>query len=183
MPPGFGLQTFGLVVFVPRRPFRALVCLLFSCVLCSGFPPSNQFNVYVTKHDALDYWMGTRLLHSLMEAAWNNDKTARRICMGNGDTLQTTIAGGQMRGPIVTDTPWMSMLHSWNSGLGFMGDCEAPWNMRQYVTADACFILDIPEVSAQTEVKMYPNPAQTNRQITFESSGCYHFINRTIFIQ
>jgi hypothetical protein len=42
--------------------------------------------------------------------------------------------------------------------------------MRQYVTADACFILDIPEVSAQTEVKMYPNPAQTNRQITFESS-------------
>ena len=131
---------------------------------------SNQFNVYVTKHDALDYWMGTRLLHSLMEAAWNNDKTARRICMGNGDTLQTTIAGGQMRGPIVTDTPWMSMLHSWNSGLGFMGDCEAPWNMRQYVTADACFILDIPEVSAQTEVKMYPNPAQTNRQITFESS-------------
>ena len=105
-----------------------------------------------------------------MEAAWNNDTAARRICMGNGDPVQTTIAGGQMRGPIVTDTPWMSMLHSWNSGLGYMGDCEAPWNMRQYVTADACFILDIPEISAQNMVKMYPNPAKSHSEISFESS-------------
>ena len=53
---------------------------------------SSQFSVYVTKNDALDYWLGTILLHSLMEAAWNGDTAARRICMGNGDPTQTTIA-------------------------------------------------------------------------------------------
>ena len=130
---------------------------------------SSQFSVYVTKHDALDYWLGTRLLHSLMAAAWDNDPVARRICMGNGDTLQTTIAGGQMRGPIVTDQPWMTMLASWNSGQGYMNDCEAPWNMRQYVTADACFTLAVPEIAEVSSIALYPNPAKMGQRITLKT--------------
>jgi hypothetical protein len=132
---------------------------------------SSQFNVYVTKHDALDYWLGTRLLHSLMETAWNGDTAARRICMGNGDPVQTTIAGGAMRGPIVTDQPWMTMIASWNSGLGYMNPCEVSWNMRQYVTADACFTMDVPEISELHHLKVYPNPAKIGQQITLESSS------------
>ena len=131
---------------------------------------SSQFSVYITKHDALDYWLGTRLLHSLMAAAWDNDPMARRICMGNGDTLQTNIAGGQMRGPIVTDQPWMTMLASWNSGQGYMNDCEAPWNMRQYVTADACFTLAVPEIEELSSITLYPNPAKMGQLITLKTS-------------
>jgi hypothetical protein len=130
---------------------------------------SSQFYVYITKHDALDYWLGSRLLHSLMEAAWNNDPVARRICMGNGDTLQTKIAGGAMRGPIVTDQPWMTMIASWNSGQGYMNPCTVPWNMRQYVTADACFNLSVPEATDHPQLKVYPNPALIFRTITIES--------------
>lgn len=135
---------------------------------------SSQFSVYVTKHDALDYWMGTRLLHSLMAAAWNNDPVARRICMGDGDTLQTNIANCQMRGPIVTDQPWMTMLASWNSGQGFMNDCEAPWNMRQYVTADACFTLALPEITEAPNLNMYPNPAAPGQTITLNTNKPVH---------
>ena len=131
---------------------------------------SSQFSVYVTKNDALDYWLGTRLLHSLMEAAWNGDTAARRICMGNGDPTQTTIAGGAMRGPIVTDQPWMTMFASWNSGQGYMNSCTVPWNMRQYVTADACFNLSVPEIEEHPRLKIYPNPAVSNRPITLEST-------------
>ena len=130
---------------------------------------SNQFSIYITKHDALDYWLGSRLLHSLMEAAWNNDPVARRICMGNGDTLQTKIAGGAMRGPIVTDQPWMTMIASWNSGQGYMNPCTVPWNMRQYVTADACFNLSVPEANDHPQLKVYPNPARIFSTITIES--------------
>ena len=130
---------------------------------------SSQFYVYITKHDALDYWLGSRLLHALMEAAWNNDPMARRICMGNGDTLQTKIAGGAMRGPIVTDQPWMTMIASWNSGQGYMNPCTVPWNMRQYVTADACFNLSVPEADNHPQLKIYPNPARTFNRIIVES--------------
>jgi hypothetical protein len=104
-----------------------------------------------------------------MEAAWNNDPVARRICMGNGDTLQTKIAGGAMRGPIVTDQPWMTMIASWNSGQGYMNPCTVPWNMRQYVTADACFNLSVPEATDHPQLKVYPNPALIFSTITIES--------------
>ena len=132
-------------------------------------PDSLQFYVNVTKHDALDYWLGSRLLHALMGAAWDKDPLARRICMGDGDTLQTQIAGGALRGPIVTDKPWMTMIASWNSGQGYMNPCTVSWNMRQYVTADACFILSVPEADNHPQLKVYPNPARTFSRITIES--------------
>ncbi len=131
---------------------------------------SSQFYVYVTKHDALDYWLGSRLLHALMETAWNNDTAARRICMGNGDPTQTTIDGGAMRGPIVTDQPWMTMIASWNSGQGYMNPCEVSWNMRQYVTADACFTMDVPEVETLPHLQLFPNPATVGQTITLNST-------------
>ena len=140
---------------------------------------SSQFNVYITKHDALDYWLGSRLLHALMETAWNNNPIARRICMGNGDTLQTKIAGGAMRGPIVTDQPWMTMIASWNSGQGYMNPCTVPWNMRQYVTADACFNLSVPEIVEHSQLKIFPNPARVFDDIQLISD---HEISKVIVV-
>jgi len=130
---------------------------------------STQFTTFITKHDALDYWFGTRMLHAVMETAWNNDPLARRICLGNGDSLQTTYANGQLRGPIVTDTPWMTMFESWNSGGGYMNPCEVTWNMRQYVTANACLTLNLPEVDDYDDFTIYPNPSAVGQKITIDA--------------
>lgn len=131
---------------------------------------SNQFYTYITKHDALDYWYGTRLLHAAMETAWGTDPVARRICLGNGDSLQTIWAGGQLRSPIVTDTPWMTTFDSWNSGAGYMSPCEVTWNMRQYVTANACFTLDIPEIEEQNQIKLFPNPSEAGQTLEIKAT-------------
>jgi hypothetical protein len=64
----------------------------------------------------------------------------------------------------------MTMLASWNSGQGYMNACTVPWNMRQYVTADACFNLSVPEIDQHPRLKIYPNPAVSNRPITLEST-------------
>jgi hypothetical protein len=64
----------------------------------------------------------------------------------------------------------MTMIASWNSGMGYMNPCEVSWNMRQYVTADACFTMDVPEISELHHLKVYPNPAKIGQQITLESS-------------
>ena len=130
---------------------------------------SAQFYTYLTKHDALDYWFGTRLLHALMETAWGADPIARRICLGDNDSIQMNWANGQLRSPIVSDTPWMTMFHSWNNGNGYSSPCTVQWNMRQYVTADACFTLDIPEITKQSSIKLYPNPVVHNEEIILES--------------
>ena len=148
---------------------------------------SSQFVVYISKYDALDYWYGSRLLHSLMEAAWTGDPAARQICMGNGDSTQTTIANGAIRGPIVTDSPWMNMFASWNSNQGYMYSCQVSWNMRQYVTADACFTLSLPESEKTPGLKVFPNPAKVRSSINIESDkGIEHIqvisaAGRTLF--
>jgi hypothetical protein len=64
----------------------------------------------------------------------------------------------------------MTMLASWNSGQGYMNDCEAPWNMRQYVTADACFTLSVPEISELSTITLYPNPALAGQLITLKTN-------------
>lgn len=97
------------------------------------------------------------------------DPIARRICLGDNDSIQMNWANGQLRSPIVSDTPWMTMFHSWNNGNGYSSPCTVQWNMRQYVTADACFTLDIPEITKQSSIKLYPNPVVHNEEIILES--------------
>ena len=60
--------------------------------------------------------------------------------------------------------------------------------MRQYVTADACFTLDIPEINAVASVTLFPNPAIRNQVITVESKKdiqsleIFNLLGRTISI-
>ena len=44
--------------------------------------------------------MGSILLHSLMEAAWNNDTAPRRIYIGNGDPVKRTSIIEMHRGQV-----------------------------------------------------------------------------------
>ncbi len=149
---------------------------------------SSQFTAFITKHDALDYWFGTRMLHAAMETAWGNDPIARRICLGNGDSLQTLWANGQLRSPVVSDHPWMTSFESWNSGAGYMNPCEVSWNMRQYVTANACFTLDIPEIQEQESIKLFPNPCRIGQNIEIQSNKeisaveVFNLLGRTVLI-
>ena len=41
--------------------------------------------------------------------------------------------------------------------------------MRQYVTADACFTLNLPEVDDYDDFTVYPNPAAIGQMITISS--------------
>ena len=63
----------------------------------------------------------------------------------------------------------MNMFESWNSGAGYMNPCEVTWNMRQYVTADACFTLNLPEVDDYDDFTIYPNPAAVGQKITISA--------------
>ena len=42
--------------------------------------------------------------------------------------------------------------------------------MRQYVTADACFTLDVPEVETLPHLHLFPNPATVGQTITLNST-------------
>jgi hypothetical protein len=41
--------------------------------------------------------------------------------------------------------------------------------MRQYVTADACFTLNLPEVDDYDDFTIYPNPAAVGQKITISA--------------
>ncbi len=121
---------------------------------------SAQFVAYITKNDGLDQWGYLRPLHALCAAAWNGDAMAKSIAVGDGDSLQTTWAQGQLKGPLVSDTPDHTTFYSWNTGQGYMSDCHVTWNMRQYVNPNACLDLSEPEWDAlpKFEAAVYPNP-------------------------
>jgi len=50
-----------------------------------------------------------------------------------------------------------------------MNPCEVTWNMRQYVTADACFTLNLPEVDDYDDFTIYPNPAAVGQKISINA--------------
>lgn len=41
--------------------------------------------------------------------------------------------------------------------------------MRQYVTADACFTLAVPEIEELSRITLYPNPAKMGQLITLKT--------------
>jgi len=43
--------------------------------------------------------------------------------------------------------------------------------MRQYVTADACFTLNLPEVDDYDDFTIYPNPAAVGQKITISADA------------
>jgi hypothetical protein len=67
-----------------------------------------------------------------------------------------------------------------------MNPCEVSWNMRQYVTANACFTLDIPEIEEQEMIKLFPNPSRIGQNIEIQSSKeistveVFNLLGRTI---
>ena len=42
--------------------------------------------------------------------------------------------------------------------------------MRQYVTADACFTLAVPEIEELASITLYPNPAKMRQRITLKTN-------------
>lgn len=130
---------------------------------------SLNFFTYMTKYDALDYWAFFRPLMALCATAWEGDTAARRICMGNGEAIQVQMAQGQLKDLLVTDDPKPEMHWVWNNGT-YANPCTVAWNMRQYVTADACFLLSIPEEDTWDYRPMaFPNPASARQWITLNA--------------
>jgi hypothetical protein len=82
----------------------------------------------------------------------------------------------------------MTSFESWNSGAGYMNPCEVSWNMRQYVTANACFTLDIPEIEEQESIKLFPNPCRIGQNIEIQSNKeisaveVFNLLGRTVLI-
>ncbi|MDO7653033.1 MAG: T9SS type A sorting domain-containing protein [Schleiferiaceae bacterium] len=64
----------------------------------------------------------------------------------------------------------MNMFASWNSNQGYMYSCQVSWNMRQYVTADACFTLSLPESEQIPGLRIFPNPARIRTSINIETN-------------
>ena len=60
--------------------------------------------------------------------------------------------------------------------------------MRQYVTANACFTLDIPEIEEQESIKLFPNHCRIGQNIEIQSNKeisaveVFNLLGRTVLI-
>lgn len=127
----------------------------------NGYVYSAEHNVpsCLTDFNAFDYYGIYRILDALMDYSWNQNTSAKLVCLGNGDPAQVTMPAG-FKPMLQTDQPTVDRPEG-----SFQFPCDTVFNLRQsycYGTAG------VPEKN-KTTLSVVPNPFRSG--FTLEGSA------------
>lgn len=102
--------------------------------------------------DALDYYAYYRLFDAMCDYVFNGSMAGKDVALGNGSTNQVSMPGG-MHNLIQSDAPNFA-----NPQNTYLYPCSSSENPRQDHCDEA---FSVTETSTNTQITMFPNPANT----------------------
>lgn len=119
----------------------------------NGYVYNAEHNVpsCLTDFNAFDYYGIYRILDALMDYSWNQNTSAKLVCLGNGDPVQVTMPTG-FKPMLQTDQPTVSRPEN-----SFQFPCDTVYNPRQNYCYGTAGLSENKEVV----FSIVPNPFQT----------------------